>query len=306
MDDQIRLFAVAAGGCFTRAEANRWGLSDNDLVRLVRGAELRRIRRGVYGLPRTHVSPEREHAERVRAVLRGRPGARAAGRSTLALAGLPLIHADLTTIILCGPGSERYRRAGVITYPTPPEEPRATLDGDPTVTIETAIFQTVARDGMSTAIVAADAALHRGLVSRASLEARRDQLGRLAPRGTQLMSSLDEAAESPGESLMRIVLRGLGFEVRTQVVITSPEGEFVGRVDALIDGCVIAEFDGACKYEGAAGRDELVQEKRREDALRARGYIVIRVTWADLFAPERIDAMVRVAKRQLRGLRPRA
>lgn len=300
MDDLTRSFAEAGGGCFTRGEANRWGWSDNDLVRLVRAGELRRVRRGAYALPRRHESPESEHAERVRAILRGRPQARAAGRSTLALAGLPLVHADLTTVLLCGPGSERYRRAGVVTYPLPRQERSATLGETPTVTIETAIFQTVARDGMSAAIVAADAAVRRGLVTRGSLEERRNQLGRLAPRGTQLLGSLDESAESPGESLMRIVVRGLGHDVRTQVVITTPEGEFVGRVDALIDGCVIAEFDGARKYDGLDGREELIREKRREDALRALGYAVIRLTWADLFAPERVTAMIRAAKAQVR------
>lgn len=43
-----------------------------------------------------------------------------------------------------------------------------------------------------------------------------------------------------------------------------------------------------------------MREKRREDALRALGFIVIRVTWADLFEPGRLDAMVRQAKAQLR------
>jgi hypothetical protein len=177
----------------------------------------------------------------------------------------------------------------------PVGEPTIELDDVRSVSIETAIFQTVARDGLRTAVIAADAALHRGLVDLDGLETCRRRLRRLAPRGAALLAAVDAASESPGESLQRLVLGGLGHEVRTQVVIRDAGGAFVGRVDALIDGIVIAEFDGAVKYAGAQGRDELIREKRREDALRALGYVVIRVTWADLFHPDRLDAMVRAA-----------
>lgn len=264
MDAFVAGLARAAGGAFTRADAHRWGLSDNDLARRARRGTLVRVRRGVYTLPSPSVTPEEAHAERAKAILLTRADSRAGARSTLALARLPLVRVDLSTVILCGPGQERYRRGEVVTYPTPRLEPETTVDGTPSVAIETALFQTVARDGMTAAIVAGDAALRRGLVTELSLERRRLELGRLAPRGKVLITSLDASAESPAESLMRLVLRGLGYEVETQVVIRTPTGEFVGRVDALIDGCVIAEFDGAVKYGGAEGREELVREKRRE------------------------------------------
>ena len=57
----------------------------------------------------------------------------------------------------------------------------------------------------------------------------------------------------------------------------------------------MVEFDGAVKYAGADGREALVREKRREDALRAMGYEVVRVTWADLTHPEVVVALVRRA-----------
>lgn len=299
MDDYFTAMAQAADGVFSRVEALRWGMSDNDLTRAVRSGRLARPRRGVYALPRPSETPERDHAHRVRAILRGRD-ARAAGRSMLALAGLPLINADLSTVVLCGRGSERYRRGDVITYPMPRGESGLLIDGVPTVSLETALFQTVARDSLMTAIVAADAALHRSLVTRESLERRRTLLRRLAPRGRQLMAAVDESCESPGESVMRVILIGLGHQVQTQVEIYTPDGQLVGRVDALVDGWIVMEFDGAVKYEGADGREALIREKRREDALRALGYVVIRVTWADLFTPGRLEAMVRAAQAQLR------
>lgn len=300
MDDYFTAMAQAADGVFSRGDALRWGMSDNDLTRAVRSGRLSRPRRGVYALPRRSETPERDHAHRVRAILRSRDS-HAAGRSTLALAGLPLVNADLSVVVLCGPGRERYRRGDVITYPMPPGESGLVVEGVPTVSLETAIFQTVARDSLTTAIVAADAALHRALVTWESLQRRRTSLGRLAPRGRQLLDAVDESSESPGESMMRLILIGLGHQVQTQVEIYTPEGLLVGRVDALVDGCIVMEFDGAMKYEGADGREALFREKRREDALRALGYVVVRVTWADLFTPGRLEAMVRAAHAQLRG-----
>ena len=73
------------------------------------------------------------------------------------------------------------------------------------------------------------------------------------------------------------------------------EGYVVGRVDLLVEGRVIVEFDGMVKYEGADGRAALAAEKRREDRLRALGFEVVRLTWADLDHPEVVDRLVRAA-----------
>ena len=300
--NQISLIA-GRSGVLTRAQALRTGLTDNDLARAVRTGVLRHLDRGVYSMHSADLTPEQRHAERVRGLVASRSRSTAAARSTLALAGLPLVGADLDTAILCGPGRERYHRVGAVTYPMPAGEPTIEVQGVPSVSLETAIFQTAARDGLRTAVVAADAALRRGFVDLDGLEACRVRLRRLAPRGNALLAMVDASSESPGESLQRLVFVGLGYEVRTQVVIRDADGGFVARVDALLEGLVVAEFDGAVKYAGAEGREELVREKRREDALRALGYVVIRVTWADLFHPERLDAMVRSALRVARRRR---
>jgi hypothetical protein len=44
------------------------------------------------------------------------------------------------------------------------------------------------------------------------------------------------------------------------------------------------------KYARFDGRNALMREKRREDALRALGYRVVRLTWSDLRRPERVLA----------------
>ena len=104
----------------------------------------------------------------------------------------------------------------------------------------------------------------------------------------------DGASESAGESRTRLLLTDLGWTVRSQVRVLDGE-EVVARVDLLVGERVVVEFDGLVKYEGADGRAALAAEKRREDRLRALGYEVVRLTWADLDHPARVDAMLRRA-----------
>jgi hypothetical protein len=95
-----------------------------------------------------------------------------------------------------------------------------------------------------------------------------------------------------GESRSRVLLDRLGlapsalqFEVRTAV------GRLVGRTDfAWEEERVLGEFDGRVKYgrllrPGQQPGDAVFAEKRREDALRAEEWSVVRWTWSDLEAP---------------------
>jgi very-short-patch-repair endonuclease len=151
------------------------------------------------------------------------------------------------------------------------------------VSTETALVQTAVRHGLKAAVVAADAALHEGLVSDDKLveAAGRLELGvRSSTRVERLRT--------------RLLLSGLGLSFRSQVDIRDDTG-FVGRVDFLVEDRVVVEFDGLVKYEGAEGRESLAREKRREDRLRAAGYEVVRLTWADLARPDRVARLVREA-----------
>jgi very-short-patch-repair endonuclease len=67
----------------------------------------------------------------------------------------------------------------------------------------------------------------------------------------------------------------------------------IGRVDFLVADRLIIEFDGAAKYGDTA--DAVLAEKWREDRLRACGYRVIRLSWADLDQPEVVAARIRSA-----------
>jgi len=76
----------------------------------------------------------------------------------------------------------------------------------------------------------------------------------------------------------------------------------VARVDfAWPELKVIVEFDGAEKYHryrlpGETIEQMVMREKRREDLIReATGWIVIRITWADLGTPIATSRRIRRA-----------
>ncbi len=100
------------------------------------------------------------------------------------------------------------------------------------------------------------------------------------------MSYADAASESVGESWSRAQIIEAGFPVpRLQHTFQTADG--VARTDFDWDAILVGEFDGLQKYgrllrAGESPRDALIREKRREDALRAQGVLVIRWTWGTL------------------------
>ena len=161
----------------------------------------------------------------------------------------------------------------------------------------TCLVQTTAESGLLAGPVSAGAARHDGLVDRAELAAA---AVRLAPRRGDgsvrtALGLVDPRAESPGETRTRLMLVSAGPAFVSQAQIVDEAGRFLARVDFLVSGRLVVEFDGAVTYAGADGRDALVREKRREDAERALGYEVVRLSWADLDRPELVLARIHEA-----------
>lgn len=85
-----------------------------------------------------------------------------------------------------------------------------------------------------------------------------------------------------------------------QYEIFHPSGAFAGRTDgAWPEHRALLEFDGLVKYlkyrrEGETIEQCVIREKQREDLLRRlTGWIMIRLTWADLERPFETAAMIR-------------
>ena len=160
-----------------------------------------------------------------------------------------------------------------------------------------AIIEIAGREGSLAGLVTADAALHRAVVTREELaDATRRYGSRIGAADARLVAEIaDGRIESPAESTCGWTVHFAGIPVTPQVQIW--EGpSFVARVDFLVKGTnVVIEVDGLEKY---LDPDERRHEARRQARLEAMGYVVIRVTTADLHALHHVVERVRAAVRQ--------
>ena len=298
--DRMLALARADGDVLTAARAARVGVDEHGLVRACRDGVLVRVRRDAYvvGEAWRAAGPTTRLVLRTRAVLLGRTdGAAACHEAGLAMHGLPLLAPVPQMVDLSASVSRSRSQGSVRVHPAGPEEP-VCCDGFRTVPAAVAVAGVALRSGLSPGVVALDAALARGRCTRAEVEAAlavRALRPGLRRRADELLERADPRAESPGESLTRVLLQDLGHHVESQVEMWDRTGRFVARVDFLVDRRVVVEFDGAVKYSGADGREALVAEKRREDALRALGYVVVRLVWSDLRDPARVRRLLREA-----------
>lgn len=147
-------------------------------------------------------------------------------------------------------------------------------------------------------VAVGDAARRQGV----RLEELEEQLARASrrpglKRARLVVAFLDGRSESPGESISRWLMREARLPLPDlQAEVETATGKV--RVDFLWEELgLIGEFDGMVKYGvELAGPDPtvaLASEKRREDSLRAQGYIVVRWLWDDLWVQGKVAAMVR-------------
>jgi len=119
-----------------------------------------------------------------------------------------------------------------------------------------------------TALVATDAALHRGRTTRqqvsAYLRGPRRVLGRNRLKRTS------DRARSPLETLARVQLQDAGIDVSDGVVISD-----VGEVDLVVAGWLVIELDG---YEFHSDRWSFHHDRERDRELVRQGYTPIRFT----------------------------
>lgn len=312
MDERLHALAGSQSGAFSAGEALAIGCDERDLHRSVRVGELVRVRRGAYVSARVWGDADEDERYRLTclAVARSRPGDVLSHHAALAVHGLPLWDHDPGRIDLLSSTRQAVRRGSVWLHPATGVT-SADVGGLAAVSPARAVVRSALTMGRDCAVVAGDAALHRGLVDPAELVA---EVARVSPhegrrRAMKAVLSMDGRAESVGESRTRLVLDDLGLAHDSQVVITDSHGEFVARVDFLVDG-VVLEFDGRLKYGRA--RDEqdeaatdpsqvLWLEKRREDRVRRLGHPFERVVWGELTRPGLIGARIRAARSTVVG-----
>ncbi len=308
MNKELRAIADSQGGVFTTRQARAAGYDKWGLLRLVHACACTHIARGLYAVPAPQPrSAVDEHVLLARGCLLLYPDAALAGHSALATLDLPTWDADLRRVQLERSIDQEVLTASIVIRPplavaglgSPPRTCASGRDGIPHRIVHpaVAVVQHCLESGAAAGIAAADAALHTRAATRDDLElvSRTVHGWPRSSRVRTMMAHADGRSESVGESRLRFGLGVAGIELEPQVEIVDLDGRFVARVDFVVKGTkVILEFDGKVKYTDG-GPEALMAEKRREDRLRRLGYVVVRVTWADLYRLPRVLDWVRQA-----------
>lgn len=147
----------------------------------------------------------------------------------------------------------------------------------------------IRRSPLDDGVILLDRLVAAGLVH---LQEVRDAVAALPRcRGSKLARDVvalaDGLAESPPETVLRLLIRRAGLpEPTAQYRVFDDEG-FVGRVDfAYPDRRIALEYDGL--WHGEPG--QFAKDRRRINRLTAAGWRVVFVTAADLRRPERLLA----------------
>lgn len=261
---------------FTRADLREQGLSGRSITRAVRDGTLLRLRNGRYVRPDIDV----DIAEAVRI------GGRLTCLSLLAALGI-FVHRCTGLHVQLAPDASRLR---------PPRSPHTRLHWGASSLTQTPLHVAALGDAIRHAIrcqtpraalATLDSVLHHGLLTRDHLVTLFDGL---PMRYSPLLALVDASAESGPETFMRLILRAMSVSFETQVRIPG-----VGRVDFVVDGWLIIECDSREFHEGWHAQ---VEDRRRDMAAAARGYITIRPLATELM--ERPD-VVRAAVMDVLG-----
>ena len=145
-----------------------------------------------------------------------------------------------------------------------------------------AVADLVRRLSLVEAVVVADASWHAGLCDADAL--RGELVTHAGLRGVvqarRVLELADPRAESPPETRLRLALRRAGLAPVPQFVVLDADGRFVSRVDlALPEQRVAIEHDGQAVHERPT---VFTADRRRQNALVAAGWTVLRFTAADL------------------------
>lgn len=288
--DHVRLF--------TRRELLAQGFDDGEIRGRRRRGELFTLRRGAYAaaLPE---APEDRHAVQVRATVEQvSPDAAVSHLSAAVLYGFPVWGHPLRRVQMT-----RNRRSGarltddlhVHAAPLEPWE-LVVVDGITVTSVARTLVDVARQVGFEQAVVVADAALWRQVVTREELDlALAAAHGRPGvPAARRALAFARWGSQSVGESRSRVAMMRAGIPVPIlQWEVRSAAGVVLGHADfGWPQYRTFGEFDGREKYgrlvpRGRTAGDVVYAEKRREDAMRDEDLRAVRWGWSDItpFAP---------------------
>ncbi len=208
----------------------------------------------------------------------------------------------------------RHRRGGgrtntAVTVHCAPSVSSVTVDGISVTSLARTVVDLARTETLLSAVIAGDVALKRCDSRELNVELQLARGWKGVAQARRAVKVMDGRSENPGESQSRMILCEGGFDVESQVEILDLRGRSVARIDWLVNGVVVCEFDGKAKYtkylrQGQSPGDVVFKEKVREDAVRDLGYPVVRWTWADLANPAELVARVARAVERSAALPP--
>jgi very-short-patch-repair endonuclease len=301
----LEVIAAGRGGWFTRADVIAAGYSDSELRRRLRSGQWVRASYNSYVEPRATPADEtrweralRLHRLNIQMAHERLGDAVVSHQSAAVLHGLPQWGTDLAKVHFTKPAAGRDRTGRAIRVHRSPvaADEVALVDGLPVTSVERAIVETTCTTSYEVGVVLSDAALRLGSTTqdRLATVVRRHRHWPGSPAARAAVRFANGLSESVGESRLRVLMANHGLPApQLQVEIRDAAGRLIGRVDFLLSGRLIVEFDGAVKY--GDGSDAVLAEKWREDRLREAGYGVIRVGWPDLDRPQATAHRIRQA-----------
>jgi very-short-patch-repair endonuclease len=248
-------------------------------ARQLRDRGYRKVLHGVYALPEVPV----DHGLYCRGASLVLPdGAVIGGRSAAFFQGAPWAGPGDPVTVLVPPAYKWTGRRGLRIHRTEllPGDTRILLDMPMTAPQRTA-WDVAALESVADAVAALDAMVRAGSLTTSSLQAMvRNGMGRWRiSRVRRAVELVDPRAESPAESWLRVAMVHAGLTGFVPQLDVCSGGRFLARVDFGWPELRIAvEYEGAHHFDGVQiGRDD-----RRLQALHGAGWLVIRVSAADL------------------------
>lgn len=263
----------------------------------LRGPHVRRLFVGVYCPAQRQV----DHLLRCHGVaLLGEGKLVLTGRSAATVRGISLARDDDPVAVIVREGSRVNRRAGLdVRGVRMSERDHTPWNGIRIASATRTAFDVMTQGPLTLAVAGLDQLLHAGAVSElemaAFLSGRHDDG---IVRARTVLALADGRAESPPESVLRVVLAQAALCFVPQVVITHG-GRFVARVDLGDPQLKLAvEYDGRWH----ADRTAFAQDRARLNHIHSAGWEVVSVTTEMLRTPTTVVAVVADAVTRRRRL----
>jgi len=316
METSLEQVAAHQDGLVTVAQCLAAGLTRADIAWRCRNKSWLRVFRGVYftgpvgdrpiGEADRLAGPAHEVPLRARiraALLTLGPQATATLTSAAHLHGFPVLPPDPTVQIATPAQRRRLDQSGLIVRQLVlAERDVVRFDNMRVTTPARTAADLVLALNRYDAVGMLDGAIQAGLLGRSDLAMANSMVKgrRGAVRARRGLAEADGRSGSPLETRIRLICADAGIPPEElQYVITDSAGRVLAIADlAWPSRRLLVEADGAVVH----GRpDALYWDRRRQNELTARGYTVIRFTWADAMRPGYVVTAIRRALQPTRS-----